>query len=173
MGVTWESSIGFPVTREIPLHNSKSRIKFHVLAAVMLVFSWNGASAQSSGLGLGVILGEPSGISIKNWIGGSTAIQGALAWSIRHDNVYVHADYLLHNYNLVQVAVGRLPIYYGIGARFYAADDPGLGVRVPVGLNYQFGDLPLDAFAELVPVLDVLPETEFDLSGAIGLRYFF
>lgn len=138
-----------------------------------MVLSSGQARAQASGLGLGVILGEPTGLSLKNWLGGSTALHAALAWSLSHNNVYAHADYVFHNFNIVRVDVGRLAVYYGIGGRFYAADDPGVGVRVPIGLNYLFADMPLDAFVELVPVLAVLPDTDFDLSGAIGLRYFF
>jgi len=36
---------------------------------------------QTSGFGVGVILGEPTGISVKNFISRSTAVDGALAWS--------------------------------------------------------------------------------------------
>ena len=49
-----------------------------ILAAILLCGT---ASAQDSGFGLGVILGEPTGISGKLWLGGKTAIDGATAWS--------------------------------------------------------------------------------------------
>jgi hypothetical protein len=53
------------------------------------------------------------------------------------------------------------------------ADDPLIGVRVPIGLDYLFSDAPIDIFLEIVPILDLAPATEFDLGGGIGIRYWF
>jgi hypothetical protein len=41
------------------------------------------AQAQDSGFGLGIIIGEPTGISAKQWTGSRTAIDGAVAWSFQ------------------------------------------------------------------------------------------
>ena len=38
-------------------------------------------SAQEKDFGVGAILGEPTGVSLKKWLGARTAIDGALAWS--------------------------------------------------------------------------------------------
>jgi len=48
-----------------------------------------------------------------------------------------------------------------------------LGIRVPFGLAYQFEGSPVDIFAELVPVLSLLPDLGFYFGGGIGVRYFF
>ena len=48
-----------------------------------------------------------------------------------------------------------------------------LGIRIPVGIEYLFGNVPLGAFFELVPILNLRPDTEFDFEAGIGIRFFF
>jgi len=55
----------------------------------------------------------------------------------------------------------------------FGEDDDFIGIRIPVGLAYLFEGAPVDVFLEVVPLLDVAPETEFTLNAAIGVRYFF
>lgn len=120
---------------------------------------------------LGVILGEPTGISIQVWQSGTTAIDGALAWSFgRHDKIHVHADYLKHN--PLQVNRGSLTFYYGIGARAILADDARFGARIPLGLHYVIPNSRFSLFFEVAPLLDLVPATDFDVNGGIGVRYF-
>lgn len=120
---------------------------------------------------LGVVLGEPTGVSIQVWQSGTTAIDGALAWSFgRHDHVHIHADYLKHDQ--LSVDRGSLTFYYGIGARAILADDARFGARIPVGLHYVIPDSRFSLFFEVAPVLDLIPATDFDVNGGIGVRYF-
>ena len=120
---------------------------------------------------LGVILGEPTGVSIQVWRSGTTAIDGALAWSFgRHDHVHAHADYLKHDQ--LSVDRGSLTFYYGIGARAILADDARFGARIPVGLHYVLPDSRFSLFFEVAPVLDLIPATDLDVNGGIGVRYF-
>jgi hypothetical protein len=53
------------------------------------------------------------------------------------------------------------------------SDDARLGARIPVGLEYIFPDQHFDIFLEVVPLLDLIPDTDFTLNAAIGARYFF
>ncbi|MBN1115711.1 MAG: hypothetical protein JXA77_00780 [Bacteroidales bacterium] len=130
--------------------------------------------SQDKKLGLGVILYEPTGISGKMWTGETTAFDAAAGWSLGSvDVLHLHADFLAHRFDLINVNKGRLPLYFGIGAKLVLADDPRIGIRVPVGLSYLFSDAPLDAFLEIVPTLDLIPSTDFDIDGALGLRYYF
>jgi len=130
--------------------------------------------AQGDGFGIGIILGEPTGISAKLWLTEKTALDGAVAWSMWDEGaIHIHADFLVHSFNLINVSQGQLPLYFGIGPRVKLANDPIVGVRIPVGLAYLFGSAPLDVFFELVPILDLVPGTEFHFNGAIGVRYFF
>ena len=131
-------------------------------------------NAQQTGFGLGLILGEPTGLSGKYWISPWTAIDGAFAWSIdKKSGVHLHSDYLWHDYRIISVIKGKLPIYYGVGARVVFATDNIFGVRGVAGLNYIFDGTPLDIFLEIVPILDIAPKAGFDFNGAIGIRYYF
>lgn len=124
--------------------------------------------------GLGVILGEPTGLSAKLWTSRTTALDGALAWSFgREDAFHIHGDFLFHDYHLIKVSEGKLPVYYGIGGRLKLELESLLGVRFPLGLNYQFAKAPLDLFIEIVPILELVPATDFNLNAAIGMRFFF
>ncbi len=71
----------------------------------------------------------------------------------------------------------QLPIYYGIGGRIKFIENRGhdnrVGIRIPVGINYLPGTIPLDFFFEIVPLLDLVPKTDFGVNGGIGFRYFF
>jgi len=125
-------------------------------------------------MGAGVILGEPTGVSLKYWLTESTALDAGLAWSFVDENAFqIQADYLIHNFNLIKVEKGKLPFYFGIGGRLKFSTDVILGVRVPLGLDYIFSDEPIDIFLEFVPILDLLPKTDFTIGAAIGGRYFF
>ena len=132
------------------------------------------AKAQDNDFGLGIILGEPTGISFKKWTGSKTAIDGAVAWSFSgEDSLHLHADYLFHKFNLFKVEKGKIPLYYGIGIRVRAEGRTRVGVRFPIGISYIFEKAPLGIFLELAPLLDLVPDTDFRFNGAIGIRYYF
>jgi hypothetical protein len=129
---------------------------------------------QNRKLGLGFILGEPTGLSLKKWIGDTTAIDGSASWSFgRGSALQLHADYLLHLFNLFKVGRGKLPLYYGLGGRVKFDDDSKAGIRFPLGISYILENEPLDIFFEVAPILNLAPRTEFDLNGAVGVRYYF
>jgi hypothetical protein len=163
-----------------------------IAGILLLGLSAGGAPLQGGdGFGLGIILGEPTGISMKTWLTRLTAIDAAAAWSFSdHDAFQIHLDYLMHNENVLRTdeLSGRLLLYYGIGGRFQFHedhwdgdrredrpddDDSRAGVRIPVGITYLFRSSPFDLFIEVVPTLDVAPDTEFDLDAAIGGRFYF
>ena len=150
------------------------------ITAILLAVVSASASAQDK-FGLGVIVGEPTGLSLKYWLDKEYAIDGAAAWSFaENDSFQIHADYLIHDYELLNS--DDLPFYYGLGARLKFKDNDGrgrnrndaiFGIRVPLGVTYLFEDAPLDLFFELVPILDLSPDVELDINAAIGLRFYF
>lgn len=148
---------------------------------IFLLITTMAAQAQDKGFGLGIIAGEPTGLNGKSWLSQNTALDFTAAWSFAHggrrgsdnDAVQLHADYLIHHFTLIPVDKGKLPFYYGIGARVVLGDKTGLGARIPVGLDYHFQNARVDIFFEIVPVLDLIPSTVFDLNGAIGVRFWF
>lgn len=156
-------------------------------ATVLLLFlalGFSPAQAQDddSRVGVGLMIGEPTGLSFKIWTSGTKAFDAGLAWSVgRYDAVNIHVDHLWHNANVFdEVDEGLLAVYLGVGARLIFADDypdPGdndvlMGVRVPVGINYLFDGNPLELFLEIAPVVNLVPETDFDINGALGLRVY-
>jgi hypothetical protein len=139
---------------------------------LLIGFSLN-LSAQDSGFGLGIIIGEPTGVSLKTWVSQKHAVDAGMAWSLTNDWFHIHADYLIHNFNLIDVSQGQLPFYFGFGAKMGIGSKFSFGARVPVGLAYLFEDAPLDVFVEIVPVLQLINEIRFEMNGGIGLRYWF
>jgi hypothetical protein len=146
--------------------------KFILITTIFIAFTAN-VQGQSSGFGAGIMLGEPTGISLKNWISKTNAWDAGVAWSFGKDDAFhLHGDYLWHKYDLIKVENGILPLYYGIGVRVLFAKDTYLGIRGVIGLDYLFDGVPLDVFLELVPIFDIVPGTGFSFNGAIGIRYF-
>jgi hypothetical protein len=155
----------------------KKKILFLVLGSTVLLLPLP-SLAQGHDFGLGVIIGEPTGLSWKIWTGGQTALAGAAAWSFgENDAFHLHVDYLFHNFRLFRVSRGRLPLYYGVGVRILFHEkqeaDTVVGVRFPLGIEYLFTSPSLGIFLEVVPILDLSPATDFDLNAAVGFRIYF
>ena len=146
-----------------------------IVVLITIVFS-SAAAAAGGSFGLGIILGEPTGISGKLFLTKKNAIDGAVAWSLEHDNdFHIHGDYLYHSYNIFSNEDMELPLHFGIGGRikFRQNRDDKIGIRFPVGLNYIFETAPFDVFLEIVPIMDLAPDTDFDLNAALGGRFYF
>jgi len=147
-----------------------------LLCAIIIMLACSVVPAQDKGFGIGVIAGDPTGISVKQWLGPVAALDGAAAWSLieepGHPILHLHADFLLHAYPF-NVTAGKLPLYFGVGGRVRVHDNLEVGARVPVGVAWLMPIFPLDVFFELAPTMNVFPATRFQLNGGIGIRYFF
>lgn len=120
---------------------------------------------------LGFIAGEPTGISAKRGLGGDKAVDAAAAWSFSGEkSLSLHSDYLWFRNDVFKTRKGRLPLYYGLGARVKLADESLAGVRFPAGLQYFFKDARFTVFVEIAPILDLLPDTALRVAAAAGLR---
>jgi len=51
--------------------------------------------------------------------------------------------------------------------------DDEVGIRVPVGLSYMFDNAPIDVFAEIAPAIDVTPDVRGEITGGVGVRFWF
>jgi hypothetical protein len=146
---------------------------FYSVILFLLVFP-HSARSQNESFGLGILVGEPTGITAKYWLSQTTALDGAFAWSFSHSgSLYLHADYLNHHFDIIDIPDGRMPIYYGVGAKLVFASEGIFGVHAPIGMAYLFEDAPLEIFIEIRPGLNILPSLSFDISGGIGVRYYF
>lgn len=157
------------------------RYKMAIIGLLLAVSSANAGDRTEEPFGLGVILGEPTGLSLKYWLDKEHAIDGAAAWSFsENDSFQLHGDYLIHNYEWLEA--DEMPCYYGLGARIKFKDSDGrgrnehdtlFGIRFPLGITYLFDEIPLDVFAEIVPVLDLAPDADAALNAAIGFHFYF
>ncbi|HVV86989.1 MAG TPA: hypothetical protein VHE35_28315 [Kofleriaceae bacterium] len=132
--------------------------------------------------GLGLMVGAPSGLSGKYFYDPTKAIDfgiGVYRYYRHRDGIHLHVDHLWHPVSLAHTDAFELPLYFGIGARVLDFDGGGdaIGVRAPIGVAFDFNNVPLDAFFELALVLDFGVDTDDnvdgDLSAAIGARYWF
>lgn len=144
-----------------------------LIVAFFVLLAPLAAEARKGGpFGLGVLIGDPTGLNAKVFLGGNNAFDVGLGWSLRRDVVHLHADYLFHFPQ--RWGGGEWLPYVGVGGVLVLLDhDAGLGVRVPFGLSWFPGSGPVDIFAEIAPGVRVLPDTRFDLQGGIGARFYF
>jgi hypothetical protein len=127
--------------------------------------------------GIGVVLGEPMGVSGKYWLSENTAIDGAFGYSFG-DRFRVSMDYLIHT-NAFDSP--EFPLYYGVGGaiagdRGYVAKsragDFALGARGVIGVSYLFRKAPLDAFLEVAPIVFVAPPLGLSIDFCFGIRVY-
>jgi hypothetical protein len=172
-----------------------------VIASILTLALWSAlavsapraARAEGGPFGLGLIIGSPTGISLKYYLGDSgQAIDGAVGFSfLGADGVHVHADYLWHPFMLTQDAAFSLPMHVGVGVRLLdhdrgrdGDDDFHVGIRAPVGLTFDFTEVPLDVFVEIALILDFHGDhkvnvnddddnVDLDLNAGVGVRYYF
>lgn len=147
-------------------------MKFIFLLSVLVLSSSIWAQNKT---GLGVSLGNPTGLNGKYWLDETKAVDAGLGFSIgKHSNFSIHSDYLFHNKGAFYFNdVHPLDLFYGIGGRMEFADDIEVGVRVPVGLVYEVEEKSADVFGEVAPVIDFLTNTGVELHILIGSRYYF
>ena len=163
----------------------KKNILFCMILGLMMIMA-KPISAQDHGFGMGIILGEPTGLSAKLWTSRDNALDFALGLGLggdrikykgNYDNtgrVHFHMDYLWHAFNAIS-STERFPLYYGIGGRFNTGGgyDGSLGVRGVFGIAWFPHSTPIDVFFELVPVFQVTPLTGLGFDAGLGIRYFF
>lgn len=150
--------------------------RFLTILFFVLLFTCANNFAQDKNFGIGIILGEPTGLSGKYWISEDKAFDAALAYSFLDDNksLAFHADYLYHLNGIIDRHY-KMPLYYGFGVRFRLREnkDNSFGVRGVIGLIVYLREAPVDIFFEVAPVFRLLPNTNIDFDIAIGARYFF
>jgi len=136
-----------------------------------------GISRAKGLFGIGVVLGEPTGISGKYWLDEHTAVDGAFGYSFG-DRFRLSMDYLVHT-NAFESP--EFPFYYGIGGamaggRGYIAKsrsgDFALGARGVIGVSYLFKRAPLDAFLEIAPIIFIAPPFGLSMDFCFGIRVY-
>ena len=136
--------------------------------------------------GLGIMVGEPIGLTAKYYLSGSTALDFALGEYDRFrddDDLGVHVDFLWHPLTLATADPFLVPLYFGLGGRIVGDDDDGpdddeidFAVRGPLGVALDFNRVPIDIFFELALIIELInddDEDDVELDAALGVRYYF
>jgi hypothetical protein len=153
------------------------------IAMLVVLDSASATEVGSRQFGLGVVLGDPTGISAKYYLGGPTnAVDVALAFDTFGNETgwfYLHATYLIHPSVLAKPQGFEMPWHVGIGG-FVSSDEfrntgdrDRIGVRAPIGLDFNLDDYPLQFFGDIALRLEILPGTDVDFDVGIGGRYYF
>jgi hypothetical protein len=137
------------------------------VVVIIAVLLFSGSAMADEQFGLGITVGVPTGVNGKYFIDKYNALDAGFGWSLD--------SYLYHIYSLIDSGAGETPIYLGVGSRAVFRDnkDNKAGFRFPLGVEHLFKSAPFDVFAEIVPIFNVSPDTEFDLEGAVGARFYF
>ena len=134
-----------------------------------------------AGFGFGVVAGDPSGLAWALRGGGATMVQGALGYSAVHGSLHVNVDLIMELARLHSDEAPNLsfPLYVGVGGRVrigdygrYDNDDPGIGVRIPCGIQLVPATVPLDLYLEIAPVVRLFPETGAGVDAGVGIRLY-
>lgn len=155
------------------------------LAIVMMLASARPASAE---VGVGLFVGEPTGIDLKLGLSPRSALDILFGWYSHWNNrdyiddgAYAHVTYLVQPL----VASGRsvlVPLRIGIGGAIF--DDAGrfnedlhVAMRVPFQVGLMFRRTPLEIYAEIAlkaTIIDSGADHRFlDFDGGVGLRFYF
>jgi hypothetical protein len=151
---------------------------------IILIFSFlnlQSAFAQVQGkVGIGFQAGSPTGLNLHFRNTNAMHLDILLAWDLDDDD----RDFFFVNVHGLwfKPLGGSAPFnfYYGPGAfagvrerrpKFDEDDETVLGVSGNFGINYEFSRA--DIFLQLTPRMELISETDFDIGGGIGARFFF
>lgn len=157
-------------------------------------FGGGKSNYESNGkFGIGIELGGPTGLNGKYFLSGNTALNFGIGYDheryygyrYRRRGIHLYLDHLWHPVELVQTEPFKLPFYVGVGVRVWDFDDrdevdgTAIGVRVPLGIAFDFNNIPLDIFIQLTFVVDFFLDDYRDdsfgvhLEGSFGARFWF
>ncbi len=133
--------------------------------------------------GIGVIVGSPTGFTGKYFLARTSAIQINAGWSlIGNGGFHITGDYQFLFPGVIRgergEALENAVPYLGVGGRLRVKEnEPANDTKIYVGLRIGGGiEYLIDRFGiflELYPVVDFVPETDFDFEGGLGVRIYF
>ena len=135
------------------------------------------SSSPSRKWGLGIVVGAPSGLSLKYWQSSRVAYQGSIGgmWG---GGLMIGADYLVHEDALRNPSI---PFYYGpgifigdagFGGPNYSRRNLALGIRAAFGVDYIVRDHPFDVALEIGPALLLTPVLGMGIELSISIRFY-
>lgn len=158
------------------------------LAASLLHPAAASAQPHIGSFGFGLILGEPTGLTLKGSLGSSNAWDAGIGSSF-FGSLRFHGDYL---WNVNAFSSTKAGLYFGLGAAlgfgrgkgvlvsdnqdhwYYYSDENAvaLGLRAVAGVNGMPFNAPVELFFELAPIVGLSPTTGVGYDLALGVRYY-
>ncbi len=146
-----------------------------LLSIILLLFiKTSSAQNHERPFGLGLILGEPTGISAKYWLNERNAYDLGLGFLAIGSNSYatLHIDYLHHLRNIFNTTE-NVYLHYGFGGKLGFGGEKNFGVRGIIGIDWQSNKIPIDIFLEIVPIFELIPKAALSSDAALGGRFYF
>lgn len=155
-----------------------------ILATVASVSEAQAQPDEKGALGVGIVLGVPTGVAAKLYLQDDTAVAAAVGFDLLEGGLHLHGDFLLHPWVLEDTEDFVLPAYVGAGLRVLDEDRGNgndvfhLGLRAVGGMLFDFREIPIDVFVELAGIIDYA-FTDVDgglgigLNASLGARYYF
>lgn len=164
--------------------------KLLIATAIFLIASNTEVFSQRIGngdnWGFGIVLGEPTGLTVKYYLEPSEALVFDIGASY-FGSPRISADYLWH-FNAFSSDIASLyagpgavlgigesrGIWYEKRGNFYVREDNdlGLGVRGVFGVNVIPRRTPLEIFLELGVLVGLVPDFGSAVDAALGLRFY-
>lgn len=144
------------------------------LIAVALTATALPAEAQRApgALGAGGQVGSPSGVTLKVHNPQAISYDFLAAWDL--DDFFFLNVHGLYERPFRAENVDNLEYFFGPGAYvgFEDDDDAVFGISGTFGLNFLF-EQRFEIYAQLTPRINLVPDTDGNLGGGLGLRYYF
>lgn len=128
-------------------------------------------------MGLGVFLGQPTGLTFEIDLSATSWVDFKAAWSLGGKNgsaLLLQGNYEYAFPALFAIEDETFTPFFGAGAVIgVATGEVALGARVPGGVSYRFRTIPLELFVEAGLDIYLFPAFGLDGSGGLGARYRF
>ncbi len=156
-----------------------SRILPVLFAVLLLGALASSAHAQrtSGSVGLGGQAGDPSGITLKVYNDGAPSYDFLAAWSSVSDYFFINGHALFEEPLPAENVDEPLEWFVGPGAfvgvfEETAGGDAILGISGTVGLQVVLAE-HFEIYVQATPRFSLVPDTDGDLGGGLGIRYYF
>lgn len=157
-----------------------------ILVAIAMIVSTATLRAQPQigDFGFGLMLGEPTGVTLKGALSGNNAWDATVGTSWL-GNLTLQAGYL---WNANVFNSNKAGLYFGLGGvlgigrgnGIYIKDGKesdnedatGIGLRGVMGFNTIPFRPPVEFFIELDPIVVLAPSADFRFMASVGARYY-
>ncbi|WPU64359.1 hypothetical protein [Peredibacter starrii] len=141
--------------------------------------------AQAKKLGVGAVIGAPTGLSVNYFLRQDVTVHTTLAYDFGDDDDLQLASHYTWRRNTLSIEKVRFGWFYGLGARLAFNDHDHnhrhhdhddhfhLGPSGTLGLFHEFKEVPLELFLKGNLTANIIQDTGIDGDLMLGLHYNF